>query len=198
MGAQSRYSFRSPMGAAGGIVDLAPHEINAFVNGMETGQMSYGLGVVSGGQAGTVVVPGIPYNLAGDMVEDDCACKFLGVVTNNRTTEQLYRGNLVIHKGAGLGVMRWGRIFVRIVPAMGLRNNMISYFDPVYLVPQHCVVENVYGIPIECAGMFSNQPEVGDVKAVRINARYISSGDLFSDVAMIELYNQIQPACCSC
>jgi len=48
MSAQTRYGYSSPIGAAGGIVDLAPYAIDAFLNEEDTGKMQFGMGVVTG------------------------------------------------------------------------------------------------------------------------------------------------------
>ena len=45
---QTSYSYNTPIGAAGGIVDLAPHYIRSFTNEAANGAMAFGLGVVTG------------------------------------------------------------------------------------------------------------------------------------------------------
>ena len=89
--AQRRYGFSTPMGGAGGIVDIATYEINTFLNEEETGVMKHGVGVVAGSNPGA----NVKLPAAGAKATD-----FLGVVVNNRTTELDLEGGLHIKKGA--------------------------------------------------------------------------------------------------
>ncbi|MCM1059077.1 MAG: hypothetical protein NC452_02160 [Eubacterium sp.] len=50
--AQTRYNHFSPIGSAGGIVDLSPYSIDTFNNEEETGKMKFGVGVFRGANAG--------------------------------------------------------------------------------------------------------------------------------------------------
>ena len=45
MSAQTRYGYSTPIGAAGGIVDLAPHAIDTFLNEEESGVLRFGVQV---------------------------------------------------------------------------------------------------------------------------------------------------------
>ena len=49
---QLSYNYNTPIGAAGGIVDLAPHYIYSFINEATTGAVLFGMGVVKGANAG--------------------------------------------------------------------------------------------------------------------------------------------------
>lgn len=118
MSAQTHYGYNSPMGAAGGIVDLAPYAIDTFLNEAENGVMKFGVGVVQGSTPGTNV------NLPSATTD-----KFEGIAVNNRTTEYDLEGNLAVRKGAALGVMRYGRVYGRV--AEGVKP---AYGDAVYLV----------------------------------------------------------------
>lgn len=55
MSAQTRYGYATPIGAPGGIVDLAPYAIDTFLNEEETGTLKFGMGVVQGSKPGTNV-----------------------------------------------------------------------------------------------------------------------------------------------
>lgn len=115
MSAQTVYSFSTPIGQAGGIYDLAPYEVNTFINAANDGVMKFGMGVVSGTKAGTEIKVG-----SGD---------FEGIVTNRRTNENGIFGGVEIRKGVALGVMRWGKIYGLLAA-----NVEPAYGDKVYLV----------------------------------------------------------------
>lgn len=161
--AQTRYGFNTPIGAAGGIVDLAPYAIDTFLNEEENGVMKFGVGVVAGSKPGTNIALPVTGKAAAD---------FEGVTTNNRTTEYNVDGSLTVVKGASVGVMKYGRIHVRV--AAGATP---EYGDAVYLV-----------ITGDEAGYFTNV----EGSNVAIKGRFISGVDSASNVASIELYNQAQ------
>ena len=161
--AQMRYGFTTPKGGAGGILDLAPYEINTFLNEENTGVMKHGVGVVVGSVPGT----NVKLPAAGAKATD-----FLGVVVNNRTTERDLEGGIHIKNGAALGVMRYGRVLVRLAadvePAFG---------DAVYLITSG-----------DNAGCFTNDADGN----VAIKAKFVGGVDTAAAVAPIELYNQAQ------
>jgi hypothetical protein len=164
MSAQTRYGFSAPTGSAGGIVDLAAHVINTFLNEEESGAMKFGVGVVQGSK------PGI--NVALPTAEAK-AEQFEGITTNNRTTEYDLEGNIFVHQGKPVGVMRYGKIYGRV--AAGIEP---EYGDSVYLVTDG-----------DEAGFFTNTE--GD-STVAIKARFLSGVDTSAQVAVIELFNQAQ------
>ena len=45
MSAQTRYGYSTPIGSAGGIVDLAPYAVDTFLNEEETGTLKFGMGL---------------------------------------------------------------------------------------------------------------------------------------------------------
>lgn len=164
MSAQTRYSFSASMGAAGGIVDLAPYAIDTFLNEEESGVMKFGVGVVNGSTPGTNVV--LP-------TSGVTAADFAGVTVNNRTTEYDVEGKINVRKGAAVGVMRYGRIYVRVAedvtPAHG---------DALYLITDG-----------DEAGCFTN---VASATAIAVKGRFISGIDATANVAQAELFNQAQ------
>ncbi len=164
MSAQTNYSFSSPIGAAGGIVDIAPYAIDTFLNAEETGTLKFGLGVVKGETPGTNII--LP--TSGAKAED-----FEGIAVNNRTTEYDVEGKLHIRKGASVGVMRFGRIYGQV--ANGVEP---SYGDTVYLITDGDEV-----------GCFTNE-STGSV--VPVKARFLSGVDTTCQIAVIELFNQAQ------
>ena len=120
MSAQNVYKFNPDRGFAGGIYDLAPHEINTFLNEENTGAMEFGIGVVGGTVAGKQIKKPASTAEAGD---------FLGITVNNRTTTYDLEGVVHILKDAAVGVMKYGRIWAKVAegeaPAFG---------DAVYLI----------------------------------------------------------------
>ncbi len=168
MSAQYTYKFSTPIGAPGGIVDLAPHAIDSFANTENTGVLKPGLGVVYG------TVPSKQIKLP---VAASTAGTFAGIVVNGRTTEYDLDGNLRIVKGATVGVMRYGRIYGRVAADVS-----VAYGDPVYLL-----VEG------DEAGCFQKTAGGGaDPAAIAIKGRFIGTVDATTQVAPIELFNQAQ------
>lgn len=158
MGAQTKYRFSTPIGAAGGIVDLAPYAIDTFLNEEETGKMKFGLGVVQGTTAGSQVK--LP-----TAAED----KFEGVTTNNRTTEYDMEGKINVRKGVAMGVMRYGRIYVRVAS-----DATPKYGDPLYLVcdegeDQGCFTQDEAS-NMAVAGRFLGAPSDGIAVAELFNS----------------------------
>lgn len=121
---QLSYGYNTPMGAAGGISDLAPHYIASFINESVNGAMGFGMGVVTGTTAGaTVKVP-----VAGSSATD-----FEGIVTNRRTTELDLVGELSLRQKCTVGVMRYGVIWALLAegadPAFGKAVYMVKSGD---------------------------------------------------------------------
>ena len=118
---QLSYGYNTSMGAAGGIVDLAPHYIFSLINEANTGAVGFGMGVVKGTTAGkTAKVP-----VAGSSATD-----FEGIVTNRRTSELDLEGNLSLRTKCTLGVMRYGVIYALLAegaePAYGKAVYMVK------------------------------------------------------------------------
>ena len=160
---QIRYGFSTPIGAAGGIVDLAPYAIDTFLNEEETGVLKFGVGVVQGSTPGSNVA--LPQAGA-------TAAKFEGIVVNNRTTEYDVEGKLAVRKGASVGVMRYGRVFGRV--AAGVKP---AYGEAVYMI-----------VDGEEAGCFTNAAEGN----VAVKARFMGGVDTTAQIAQIELFNMAQ------
>lgn len=154
MSAQTAYKYSTKFGVAGGIVDLAPYAIDTFINEENTGVMGFGMGVVDGTVAGT--------NIKLPTATTD---KFEGVTVNNLTTELDLEGNIYIKNKAAMGVMRYGKVYVKLVTS-----DAPAYGDPVYLV----VTGANKGCFTKTAG--SN---------MAINARFVSAAN--NGIAMIEL-----------
>lgn len=161
MSAQTRYGYATPIGAPGGIVDLAPYAIDTFLNDEENGVLKFGMGVVRGSK------PGVNVALPDSDATSD---KFEGVATNNRTTEYDLDGRLFVRKGVGVGVMRYGRIYVRVKTG-----DAPEYGDPLLLV-----------INGDDAGCFTSTEDSGNTIAV--NGRFLGGVD--NGVAPVELMRE--------
>lgn len=161
MSAQTRYGYATPIGAPGGIVDLAPYAIDTFLNDEENGVLKFGMGVVQGSK------PGVNVALPASGATSD---KFEGVATNNRTTEYDMDGRIFVRKGVGVGVMRYGRIYVRVKTG-----DAPEYGDPLLLI-----------INGDDAGCFTSTEDSGNTIAV--NGRFLGGVD--NGVAPVELMRE--------
>lgn len=119
MAVQTAYNWTTGRGIAGGLVDLTPHIIDTFINEENTGVLKPGMGVMAGTTAGKQIKV---FKTGGSPV-------FEGVVNNNRTTEYDLDGHLRMRKGAGVGVVRWGRVWVRVPAGV-----TIAYGDGLYII----------------------------------------------------------------
>ena len=159
MSVQTTYNFSTTIGEAGGIIDLAPYVIDSFTNENESG-MAFGIGVITGEKPGkTVKVPD----------SGAVAGKFEGVVTNRRTTEYDLDGKVVIKKNATVGVMRYGRIYVRVADSV-----TPAYGDAVYMLKS--------GVQ---AGYFTNEAS----ENVAVKGRFLGPVDATNHIAAVELFN---------
>lgn len=161
MSAQTTYNYATPVGIPGGIVDLAPYAIDTFINEETTGKMKFGLGVVQGTSAGTQV-----------KLPTDAQGKFEGVTVNNRTTEYDLDGNIRIREGVGMGVMRYGRIYVRLAAGAAPK-----YGDAAYVIATG-----------DEAGCFTQDKGSN----IAVAGRFLS--DAKNGLAAVELFNAPAPA----
>lgn len=160
MAVQTAYNWTTGRGIAGGLVDLTPHAIDSFINEEDTGVLKPGLAAMSGTVAGKQIKK---FTGSGT---------FEGVVNNNRTTEYDLDGHIRMHKGAGVGVVRWGRVYVRV--ATGVE---VAYNDPLYVVKSG-----------DETGFFTNTAgESGSENATAVNGRFL--GEAANGIAPVELYN---------
>lgn len=157
MAVQTTYNWTTGRGIAGGLVDLTPHAIDSFINEEDTGVLKPGIGVMSGTNAGKQIKK---FTGSGT---------FEGVVNNNRTTEYDLDGALRMHKGAGVGVVRWGRVYVRVATGV-----TVAYNDPLYVVKSG-----------DETGFFTNAS--GDT-ATAVKGRFL--GPVENGIAPVELFNQ--------
>ena len=166
MSVQTNYNYSTPIASPGAIADLAPYAIDAFANEENTGVLKFGMGVVNGTVAGKTCKKPASGATAGS---------FLGITVNGRTTESGLEGETYIRNKATVGVMRYGRIYGRVVSGV-----TISYGNPVYLA-----------ITGDNAGLFTNA--AGDTgTTVAVKGRFLGPVDASTGVAQIELFNQAQ------
>jgi hypothetical protein len=137
-----------------------PASGGARANGeADAGAVKFGMGVVIGANPGKdVKLPDA----------SDTPDKFEGVVMTGVKSMDL-EGNTAIDSAFTLGILKWGKPWVRIDDGL-----TISYGDPVYLIVNGAA-----------KGLFSND----DADAIAVNARFIGGAES-GDIAPIELYNQ--------
>ena len=159
---QTAYKYFAGRGIAGGLVDLAPYAIDSFINEEENGVLKPGLAAMSGTTAGTHI-----------KLYTGADANFEGVINNNRNTEYDLDGHLRVLKGAGVGVVRWGRVYVRVAEDVE-----VAYDDPLYVVKTG-----------DETGFFTNTAgESGSETAVAVRGRFL--GPVENGIAPVELFNQ--------
>ena len=163
MSAQLTYRYSTPIGVAGGIVDLAPYAIDTLKNEEENGDLTFGIAVVHGTDVGSQIKKPTAASTAAE---------FEGIASNNLTTEYDLDGKIRILKGAPVGVMRYGRIYGRVAEGVSP-----AYNEAVYFIKSG-----------DEAGYFTNSSS----GTVAIKARFLSTVDATNRVAEIELFNQAQ------
>lgn len=171
MGAQTTYKFFPSKGVAGGIVNLQPYAIDSYVNEEPYGVMEYGVGVVAGTTDKQIKMP----------TSASAATDFLGVTVNNRTTEYNIMGELDIWNKYAVGVMRYGRIYVKVKSTAPGVFTDVAAGDPAYLVI------NTSGE----IGKFTNAAGK-DTDDVAINARFASAQDE-NGIAQLDILNTFAP-----
>lgn len=163
MSAQLAYRYSTPLGVAGGIVDLAPYAIDTLKNEEENGVLTFGIAVVQGTDIGVQIKK---------PTADSTYAVFEGIATNNLTTEYDLDGKIRILKGSPVGIMRYGRVYGRVADDV-----TPAYGEAVYFVKSG-----------EQAGYFTNSSD----GTVAIKARFLGTVDPTNRIAEIELFNQAQ------
>lgn len=149
--------------SAGGFYDLSDHGVDSRMNAQSDLSLKPGMGVVQGEKAGVEVK--LP--ATGATLE-----KFEGIVINDVNREMNMDGELLIQPKSTIGVLRYGRIWVRLAEGVTPK-----YGDPVYLV-------------INGAGLGCFKTAADEANTLELNARFIGAKDT-SNIAPIELYHQI-------
>ena len=161
MSAQTNYNYFPQRGTPGGIVDVNPIAINTRIVEENTGVVFPGMGVVTGTAAGVQIK--LPTSAA-------TAAVFEGITINRRTTEHDLAGSLYIRNKSALGVVAWGRVYVRVEP-----EKTPAYNDPLYLI-----TSGTY------AGYFTVAASA-QANKIAINGRFL--GPVDGNAAPVELYN---------
>ena len=162
MSAQTSYSYQTPRGVPGGIVDISPYRIDSRANGEDVpGALMFGMGAMQGDTPGVnVAVP-----MAGDTVDT-----FEGIVMTGFTQQQTMTGELQIYPQQVVGVMRWGTAWARVA----------SGVTPAYGEALNLVIDG------PDAGLFTNST----TDTLAIKGRFIG-GLGTGPVAPVELFNQL-------
>jgi hypothetical protein len=164
MSVQTAYKYTTEKGVAGSLYDQSPYAIDSLLNGeTDDGKLLFGMGVVQGPNPGRDVA--IPESAA--TLEE-----FEGVVMTGFTAEHDMKGEIGILARQTVGVLRYGRPWVRIVDGV-----TPAYGDQLYLIKK----TSGFGLFTNAAG------SSGDTLAVK--GRFIG-GKGTGNVAPVEIYNQ--------
>jgi len=164
MSGQLTYSYQTPRGVAGALVDISPYSIDSRAN-EETviDAMLFGMGAVVGSNPGVNVLVPASTNTASD---------FEGVVMTGYTQQMTMGGEVHVYPAQTVGVLRWGRAWARVVDGV-----TPVYNDPLFLVNDG-----------PDAGLFTNDDGGGDNLA--INGRFYG-GLGNGNIAPVEIHNQL-------
>lgn len=171
MSAQTSYRFGTRIGSPGGIIDLAPYAIDTFLNDEPTGVMMLGVGVVQGDQAGNCIK--LPTSAEDSGI-------FEGVTINNRTREYDLEGKIHLRHGVSMGVMRYGRVYVRVAEAEGAITDEIKYGEPLYVVvdgEDKGKFTNKADSNLEVAGRFLGGVDDGIAPAELFNPNFVAKAE---------------------
>lgn len=161
MSGQLSYSYQTPKGVAGSLIDLSPHSIDSRVNGESSAKtMRFGMGVVRGDNPGTDVL--VPNN-------DSENSQFEGLVLTGFTNQMDMGGKVIISPLQTVGVLRWGKAWARV--ANGIAP---AYGEPLYVIKSG-----------DDAGLFTNIA----TDNLAVNGKFIGSLGT-GDIAPVEIYNQ--------
>ena len=105
MSVQTSYGNQTPKGVAGGIYDMFHYAVDSRFNEETDGVLRFGVGVVPG------TLPGSSVKLPA---ADSTTTQFEGVVLNGYDRQQDLSGKLFILNNQNVGVMRRGRVWVRL------------------------------------------------------------------------------------
>ena len=105
MSVQTSYGNQTPKGVAGGIYDMFHYAVDSRFNEETDGVLRFGVGVVPG------TLPGSSVKLPA---ADSTTTQVEGVVLNGYDRQQDLSGKLFILNNQNIGVMRRGRVWVRL------------------------------------------------------------------------------------
>lgn len=162
MSAQTTYTQATPRGVAGGLYDLSAHAINTRINGETGNTLMFGMGVVRG------ATPGSDVKIPASGAKIDT---FEGVVVNGFTTEMDRDGKVTLPPNASVGVLQYGKIWVRIKD-----KDAPVYGDKLYLI-----------INGDDAGLFTKTTS-GDT--IEVTNGHFIGGKGTGNVAPVEIFYQ--------
>ena len=119
MAVQTSYGYATPKGIPGGIYDLYHYPVDSRFNEEDNGKLRFGVGVVKGSIPGSNVVLPTSASTAAD---------FEGVTVNGFNQQHDLEGKVSINKNQNIGVMRHGRIWVRLAASQPMAIPCISSF----------------------------------------------------------------------
>ena len=162
MSGQLSYTYHTPKGVPGGLLDINAYSIDSRINEEEKpGVMMNGMGVVQGTVPGTnVLLPA-----AGATVG-----KFEGVVMTGFTNQRDMDGETLLAPLQTVGILRWGRAWVRVAPDL-----TPAYGDALYLITAAGATR----------GFFTNEPS-GNLAVKGSFLGGLGTGD----IAPVVIYNQ--------
>lgn len=153
MSAQTSYNQKMSHGVAGGLYDLTDHVVDTrTVEASGDGVIRFGLGVVEGTDKGKQVK--LP-------VAASTKAKFEGVVLNSHTHEMDMKGDVKVRDKETVGVIRNGRVYVRIAAEVEP-----AYGDALYLITSG-----------DEAGYFTNTAATStdEFKTVKVTGHFIGA-----------------------
>ena len=165
MAGQLTYTYQTPKGVAGALVDISPKSIDSRTN-EETvmDALRFGMGAMVGSNPGSLVLKPIAAMTAND---------FEGVVMTGYTQQMTMDGEVHVYPAQTVGVLRWGRAWARVVDGISP-----AYGDLLYLVTNGAN-----------AGLFTNA-DPGAGNGIAINGRFYG-GLGNGNIAPVEIYNQL-------
>ncbi len=163
MSGQLSYTYQTPKGVAGALVDITAYSIDSRMNGeIKTDAMLFGMGAVAGNNPGKDVL--VPTDAA-------TADKFEGVIMTGYTQQMTMSGEVHCYPSQTVGVLRWGRAWARVADDI-----TPEYGDALYLIKTG-----------DDAGCFTNTTD--ETTNIAVNGRFIG-GLGNGNIAPVEIYNQ--------
>jgi hypothetical protein len=163
MAGQLSYSYQTPKGVAGSLLELSPYAVDSRLNGeVDETVMLFGMGAMRGDNPGVnVLVPE-----AGMTID-----LFDGMILTGFTQQMDMAGRVRVFPNQTVGILKWGRGWARVEPDID-----IEYGDALYLI--------IDGVN---RGLFTNDDGGGDNLAIK--GQFVGTHGT-GDIAPIELYNQ--------
>lgn len=150
MAAQTSYNFGFAKGVAGGLFDLSAHEVSTR---QSEGDTTFGVGVVVGTNMGIDVKTPDSSSTSED---------FEGVVVHNSVMTELDKDNkVVIESKRTVGVLHYGKIWVKIG-----ENAAPAYKEKVYLITDG-----------DEAGLFTTASDTAATNKVEVNGIFLGTND---------------------